>query len=86
MSKPDNAIDYARAHRDEHLDELREFVTIPSISAVPAHAEDIRRAAVWLSNWIATEECRELAGSNACAAQSRFRAGPPHTGRQRRIR
>ncbi len=55
MDNPDNAIDYARAHRDEHLDELREFVTIPSISAVPAHAADIQRAAEWLCDWITTE-------------------------------
>lgn len=55
MNNPDNAIDYARAHHGEHLDELREFVSIPSISATPAHAADIRRAAEWLHDWIGTE-------------------------------
>ena len=55
MDKPDNAIDYTRAHRDEHLDELREFISIPSISAVPAHAADIRRAADWLFDWVVAE-------------------------------
>jgi len=55
MDKPDNAIDYARSHHGEHLDELREFVSIPSISATPAHAAEIRRAAEWLYDWIGTE-------------------------------
>ncbi len=49
------AIEFATTHHEEHLAELREFVTIPSISAVPAHAADIRRAAEWLYNWIVTD-------------------------------
>ncbi len=32
------------------LKELAEFLSIPSISALPAHAEDCRRAAAWLVN------------------------------------
>ena len=55
MSNVEQAIAFTDARRSEHLDELREFVAIPSVSAGPAHAEDIRRAAEWLFNWIATE-------------------------------
>ncbi|HTU69374.1 MAG TPA: dipeptidase [Candidatus Baltobacteraceae bacterium] len=33
---------YCRAHRDSHLDELKRWVAIPSISADPAHRDDVR--------------------------------------------
>lgn len=33
-----------------HLDELKEFLRIPSISTLPEHTEDIQRAAAWLAN------------------------------------
>jgi len=39
---------YARDHRDRFLEELRELIRIPSISALPQHREDVRRAAAWL--------------------------------------
>ncbi len=32
----------------QYTEELREFVRIPSISALPEHAEDVRRAAEWV--------------------------------------
>jgi len=35
-------------NRDALLSELNEFLAIPSISTLPAHAEDCRRAARWL--------------------------------------
>ena len=44
------AIDYARSNRDLHLDELKEFLSIPSISAQPAHKPDIERAARWVAD------------------------------------
>jgi len=34
--------------RDAQLSELNEFLSIPSISTLPAHAADCRRAAAWL--------------------------------------
>ena len=33
---------------EEWLDELADFISIPSISADPAHADDVRRAAEWV--------------------------------------
>ncbi|MFZ5815542.1 MAG: dipeptidase [Bacillota bacterium] len=39
---------YFREHREEHLNQLKEFLTIPSISALSAHREEMRRAAGWL--------------------------------------
>ncbi len=37
------------AHETEHLDELFEFLRIPSVSALPEHAGDVRRAAEWVA-------------------------------------
>jgi len=34
------------------LDELREFIAIPSVSADPAHREDVVRAAEWLADLV----------------------------------
>ena len=37
------------ATRDDRLESYREFLRIPSISALPEHAADVRRAAEWLA-------------------------------------
>ena len=34
------------------LEELREFIAIPSVSADPAHQEDVRRAAEWVRDFV----------------------------------
>ena len=34
------------------LEELREFIAIPSVSADPAHAEDVRRAGEWVRDFV----------------------------------
>ncbi len=41
------AIDYIHTNRDRYLKELKEFLAIPSISALPAHKADVRRCAEW---------------------------------------
>jgi len=41
---------YLHEHRDRFLDELLEFLRIPSISSLPEHKEDVRHAAEWLAN------------------------------------
>ena len=41
---------YARNNRQRFLTELREFVRIPSVSAQPQHAPDVRRCAEWLAS------------------------------------
>jgi acetylornithine deacetylase/succinyl-diaminopimelate desuccinylase-like protein len=38
---------YLEGQRARALDEFREFLRIPSISALPEHADDVRRAAEW---------------------------------------
>ena len=42
-----NAQEYARQHHAQVVDELIEFLKIPSISTMPEHRPDIRRAAEW---------------------------------------
>jgi acetylornithine deacetylase/succinyl-diaminopimelate desuccinylase-like protein len=41
---------YARNNRRRFLTELKEFVRIPSVSAQPQHAADVKRCAEWLAN------------------------------------
>ena len=44
-----NLAEYIHAHRDEHLQELLEFLRIPSISAKSENKPDIERAAHWVA-------------------------------------
>src|SRR5687767_2731135 len=40
-------IDFINANRDRYLTELKTYLAIPSISALPEHAADVRRCAEW---------------------------------------
>ena len=40
-------IDFINLHRERYIDELKAYLAIPSISALPEHAADIRRCAEW---------------------------------------
>ena len=42
-----NVIDFINTNRDRYVDELKEYLAIPSISALPEHAPDVKRAAEW---------------------------------------
>jgi acetylornithine deacetylase/succinyl-diaminopimelate desuccinylase-like protein len=46
----DNAISYATQNRERFLAELKEVLTIPSISTDPEHKADMRHAAEWMSS------------------------------------
>jgi acetylornithine deacetylase/succinyl-diaminopimelate desuccinylase-like protein len=41
---------YFQQNREQHLNELLEWLSIPSISALSEHKPDVRQAATWLSN------------------------------------
>jgi len=41
---------YLEANRPRFLDEMLDFLRIPSISALPEHADDVQRAAEWVAN------------------------------------
>jgi acetylornithine deacetylase/succinyl-diaminopimelate desuccinylase-like protein len=45
-----NIVDFINVHRDRYVDELKQFLAIPSISALPEHAGDVRRAAEWTAD------------------------------------
>lgn len=42
--------EYFKAYRETHLDQLKEFLRIPSISSLSEHKADMRTAAEWLLN------------------------------------
>lgn len=44
---------YLDANQDRFLHELIDFLRIPSVSALPAHAADVRRAAEWVAARVA---------------------------------
>lgn len=43
-----NVTDFIEEHREQNLEELREFLRIPSVSAKSEHKADIARAAAWV--------------------------------------
>src|SRR2546426_11598615 len=46
----DKVIDFINVHRDRYLDELKALLAIPSISALPQHAADVKRCAEWCAD------------------------------------
>ena len=42
-------VDYINVNRDHYIDQLKAFLAIPSISALPAHNADTRRCAEWVA-------------------------------------
>ena len=44
-----SAMQYSHEHQARFLDELTEFVAIPSVSTDPAHKADMRLAAEWVA-------------------------------------
>lgn len=50
---------YLKEHDQRHLEELREFLRIPSISSLPEHRNDVLRAAEWVA-----AQLRGLGASN----------------------
>jgi acetylornithine deacetylase/succinyl-diaminopimelate desuccinylase-like protein len=58
MSHPLDA--YFTAHRDAHLEQLKEFLRFPSVSAVPEHAGDMRRCAEWTAEALRRAGCEHV--------------------------
>lgn len=50
-----NVIDFINVRREHYIEELKALLAIPSISALPEHAGDVRRCAEWCS-----EEMRRI--------------------------
>jgi acetylornithine deacetylase/succinyl-diaminopimelate desuccinylase-like protein len=47
LAAMDKIIDFINVNRDRYLDELKALLAIPSISALPQHAADVRSCAEW---------------------------------------
>lgn len=45
-----NIRDFIDSHQDDLVTQLCEWVRIPSVSSVPEHGADVRRAASWLAD------------------------------------
>src|ERR1700752_5361390 len=45
-------VDFINVNRDRYVEELKDYLAIPSISALPQHAADVRRAAEWTADAI----------------------------------
>jgi acetylornithine deacetylase/succinyl-diaminopimelate desuccinylase-like protein len=45
---------YVESHAREFIDDLKQWLTIPSISADPRHRDDVRRSAEWLAAHLRT--------------------------------
>jgi acetylornithine deacetylase/succinyl-diaminopimelate desuccinylase-like protein len=43
----ERVVDFINVNRDRYVDELKQYLAIPSISALPQHAADVRRCAEW---------------------------------------
>jgi acetylornithine deacetylase/succinyl-diaminopimelate desuccinylase-like protein len=54
-----NVIDFINTNRDRYVEELKAYLAIPSISALPQHAADVTRCAVWTA-----EEMRRIGLQN----------------------
>jgi acetylornithine deacetylase/succinyl-diaminopimelate desuccinylase-like protein len=54
-----NVIDFINTNRDRYVDQLKEYLAIPSISALPQHQADVRRCAEWTA-----EEMRRIGLEN----------------------
>ena len=42
-----NVVDHIHTNRDRYIEELKQYLAIPSISALPQHKDDLRRCADW---------------------------------------
>src|SRR5687767_8932242 len=47
-----DVVDFINVNRDRYVDELKQYLAIPSISALPQHSGDVRRAAEWTASSI----------------------------------
>ena len=46
----DKIVDFINVNRDRYVEELTQYLAIPSISALPQHAEDVKRCAEWTAD------------------------------------
>src|SRR6187399_1934067 len=49
----DKVVDFINVNRDRYIDEMKRYLAIPSISALPDHKADVRRCAEWTRDQMA---------------------------------
>ena len=54
MDDIEKVVDFINVQRDRYVEELKQFLAIPSISALPTHGGDVRRAAGWSEDHMRT--------------------------------
>jgi acetylornithine deacetylase/succinyl-diaminopimelate desuccinylase-like protein len=47
MDDIEKVVDFINVQRDRYVEELKQYLAIPSISALPEHAADVKRCAEW---------------------------------------
>src|SRR6266705_419211 len=50
MNNTDKVIDFINVNRDRYLEELKGLLAIPSVSALPEHAGDVKHCAEWCAD------------------------------------
>jgi len=56
----DKVVDFINVNRDRYIDEMKKYLAIPSISALPEHKGDVRKCAEW------TRDEMQRIGLNNC--------------------
>jgi acetylornithine deacetylase/succinyl-diaminopimelate desuccinylase-like protein len=46
----DKIVDYIHVNRDRYVEELKQYLAIPSVSALPEHQADVRKCAEWTAD------------------------------------
>src|SRR5689334_24196504 len=59
MDNIGKVVDFINVQRDRYVEELKQYLAIPSISALPQHQGDVRRAAEWTA-----EQMRQIGLQN----------------------
>src|SRR5205809_3446990 len=54
MENIDKVVDFINVQRDRYVDELKQYLAIPSVSALPQHQADVRRCAEWTAEQMRT--------------------------------
>ena len=49
-----SVVDFINVNRDRYVDELKQYLAIPSVSALPQHAADVRKASGLLCSLAST--------------------------------
>src|SRR5918998_1167066 len=61
----DKVVDFINVNRDRYIDEMKRYLAIPSISALPEHKDDVRNCAEWTA-----DEMRRIGLQNVALEQT----------------